>query len=469
MKKQGEKQFVQAVFCAPTGAYEDKPYPSRLTDEVFGALAEAGINRIFAFGYDSRRETIEKTFELCEKYGIMYYPTPKTSEEYVRILPGEHGEKPFSELTPEEIVELDRNFVAEIELMTHKKAFGGIFFSDEAGYLSFDGIAHAKKVFDEYYGGYEFHTNFYSYSINDAIFWGGMGGLAPEKLPFRLEGNMEICFKNRFTFYDTLVEGLLSKASFEFVSQDKYPFENFWPTVPTSVHVALFELNDYFNVKKRKYGNKFYNYMQVGQWFGKDRQMRFAEMALQMHVTAAYGSEGFAYFPGCFPLDYTGQECYAFAENGGSALIDMQGKKTIFYEWVKKLNGFFKQIEDDILSSEHKGVRAYGTYKNGFTQEEISDLTDSECIFCGELPKTLQIEMDVQIDCDNEVMVSEFERNGEKRYYLVNLSTAYDCKVEMTLPGKQYQIYGLETVKVFENQVTLQIPAGEGVYIIEQK
>ena len=67
MERQAKKQFVQAIFCAPTGAYEDKPYPSRLTDEVFSALAGAGINRIFAFGYDSRKETREKTFEFCEK------------------------------------------------------------------------------------------------------------------------------------------------------------------------------------------------------------------------------------------------------------------------------------------------------------------------------------------------------------------------------------------------------------------
>ena len=64
-------KFVSAIFCAPTGEYEN--YPSRLTDEVFAALKNMGINRIFGYGFDSRAETVERTFELCEKYGILYF------------------------------------------------------------------------------------------------------------------------------------------------------------------------------------------------------------------------------------------------------------------------------------------------------------------------------------------------------------------------------------------------------------
>ena len=145
-----KREFVQAIFCAPTGAYEDKPYPSRLTDDVFKALAEAGINRIFGFGYDGRKETIEKTFELCEKYGIFYFPTPASAEDYVRILQGKNGEKTFNELTEAEKKELDGRFVKELEGYAKHRSFGGVFFSDEAGYLAAEGIASAKKVFDKH-------------------------------------------------------------------------------------------------------------------------------------------------------------------------------------------------------------------------------------------------------------------------------------------------------------------------------
>ena len=77
------KEFINAIFCAPTGAYDELPYPSRLTDDVFLAIKEAGINRIFGFGYDIREETQLKTLALCEKYGIKYLPTMRSFGEYV--------------------------------------------------------------------------------------------------------------------------------------------------------------------------------------------------------------------------------------------------------------------------------------------------------------------------------------------------------------------------------------------------
>lgn len=467
MKK--EKQFVQAIFCAPTGRYADKPYPSRLTDEVFSALAEIGINRIFAFGYDGRKETVESTFNLCEKYDMLYYPTPVTANEYTRILPGKNGEKPFSELTETEVMELDQKFIKEIEPMTKREAFGGIFFSDEKGYLAFEGIAHAKKVFDENFGEFEFHVNFYSYSINDDIFWGGMGGVAPDKLPFRLEGDMEITFANRFNYYDRLVEGMLSKAPFKFMSQDKYPFENFWPTVPTSVHVALFELNAYFNEKKKKYGNKFYNYMQVGEWNNSGRNMTFAEMALQMHVTAAYGSDGFAYFPGCFPIDFA-EDRGGSSERGegGAAFIDINGNPTIYCEWVQMLNQFFCNIEEDILSSEFLGVTSFGEYSNNFTLAEIEKLPDNECIFRGTLPDVLQGESDLQVQSSNQVLVSTFQREDKKRYYFVNLSTVHENEVKVQLPEGKYQVYDKEGHHRSCAQMGFKLDAGCGTYIVEE-
>ena len=463
-----KKQFVHAIFCAPTGAYTDKGFPSRLTDEVFGALKSVGINRIFAFGYDNRKETIEKTYELCEKYGIMYFPTPGTAEDYLRILPGENGEKPYGELTEAEKADLDERFLTEVETMTSHPAFGGVFFCDEAGYLAADGIAAAKRAFDTRFADYEFHVNFYSYSIDEGIFWGGMGGRMPDALPFKLEGDLEIKFENRFHYYDKLVEHLLSKADFEYISQDKYPYECFWPTVPTSVHVALFELNAYFNQKKKKYGNKFYNYMQVGQWDGSGREMTFGEMALQMHVTAAYGSEGFAYFPGCYPLDFAGGENQAKAKAGGSALIDLAGNPTVYCDWLCELNRFFGNIEEDILSCRHLGVESFGTYQNGFAEEEIKALPDNECIFRGEIPELLRYESKIGVEADNEVLISVFERDGKKRYYVVNLSTVYANQVRLALPEHIYEVVTQTDTAIENGLLDIKLAAGSAAYIIEK-
>lgn len=463
-----KKQFIRAIFCAPTGEYEDKPYPSRLNDKVFSALAEAGINRIFAFTYDNRPETIEKTFELCEKYHMKCYPTPRCAEDYVRTVADKDGHKPFLDYTEEEKAELDQRLICEINDMKRHESFGGIFFQDEAGYMAFEGIARAKRVFDVHFSEYEFHNNFFSYAINDAIFWGGMSQKVPEILPFKLEGDLEITFQNRFNYYNKLVEGLLSKASFEFLSQDMYPFENFWPTVPTAVHVSLYELNAYFNKKKQKYGSKFYNYMQVGHWFGGGRPMTFAEMALQMNVTAAYGSDGFAYFPGCFPLEWVGKPRFAFGEQGGCSLIDLDGNKTVYCDWIKELNGFFLKIEHDILSSNHLGVQAYGQYQNGFTKGDLSGVADSETIYQGDFPDILHYESGLQVESENQVMLSSFDNEEKRRYYIVNLSTIYDNKISVELPKGSYRMISLQEEQNIKGKICITLNAGCGVYIMEE-
>ncbi len=83
-----------------TGEYDDLPFPSRLTDEVFKALKEAGVNRIFGYGYDIREETQLNTLGLCEKYGIYYLPTMCSFGKYVSL--GNGGEKAFQDLTEDE-------------------------------------------------------------------------------------------------------------------------------------------------------------------------------------------------------------------------------------------------------------------------------------------------------------------------------------------------------------------------------
>ena len=472
-----KKEFIQTIFCAPTGSYSCLPYPSRLTDEVFKSLKDVGINRIYGFGWDTRKETLGKTLLLCEKYGIMYLPSVPSAIDYVRLSTSEDGKKPFRFLSEDEKKEIDEKFIKEIDWFTKYPAFGGIIFKDEPGFLVMDAIAYAKKVFDKHYPQYEFHVNHVSYSINEAIFWGGYLGhdKMEEEKPFELKGELEISFKNRFNYYNVLVEELFSKASFEIMSWDRYPYENVWPTLPTAVHVALFELNDFYLMKKRKYGNKFCNFMQAGTavWDGNaKRPLKFSEAALQMNVAVAYGADGFSYFPGCYPVDWVPEhnpgECFLGSENGKTALIDIHGRTTQFYDWTKILNTFFKAIENDILSSELLGIASYGEYNNGY-DETIKTLPDNECIYQGNLPISLPYtEKELKVEGDNQLMVSTFEKDGKKRYYIVNLSTVFDSKVNVLLPENEYEIYSLDGKREIKNSFSFSLGAGCGIYIVKK-
>ena len=471
-----KKEFMQTIFCAPSGSYDHLPYPSRLTDEVFKSLKDVGINRIYGCGWDTRKETQLKTLELCEKYDMKYFPEISASIAYIRPRTDKNGNKPFRFLSKIEQDEVDKKFIEEIKEYVKYPAFGGIFFKDEPGYLVLDAIAHAQKVFDKHYPDYEFHFNNVSYSINEQMFWGGVHGNEIEgEKPFELKGNLEISFENRFKYYDVFVEEFLSKAPFKIMSWDRYPFENIWQSQPNTVHVALFELNDFYLMKKRKYGNKFCNFLQAGTsvWDGNaKRAIKFSEAALQMHVTAAYGADGFNYFPGCFPVDWIPEhnpgECYRDAEKGKTSLIDIFGKTTFFYEWTKTLNTFFKAIENDILNATLLGIAAYGKYDNGF-DEALENLPDNECIYKGELPISLPYKDEkLQVNCSNQLMISTFENDGKKRYYIVNTSTAFDNKIDVSFPEMEYEIYLHEGKVDIVNKLSLTLGAGCGLYVVKK-
>ena len=93
-------EYISAIFCPPTGPWDG--VPDRLSDSVFQTLKEIGVNRIFAYGMDDRPETIERTFLQCDKFRIGYLPCIPASGDYLRILPGDNGEKPWSALTKAE-------------------------------------------------------------------------------------------------------------------------------------------------------------------------------------------------------------------------------------------------------------------------------------------------------------------------------------------------------------------------------
>ncbi len=460
-----QKEFLSAVFCPPTGAWAD--VPDRLTDGVFTVLKNAGVNRVLAFGMDDRAETRETTFRQCQAFGMGYLPCVPSAEDYCRVLPDEKG-KPWGALTQQEREALDERFVEEVRALSERPAFRGIFFEDECGYLSFPGIAHAKQVFDRHFPGCEFHANFFSYSINEDIFWGGMafhgrpGASRDMELPFALDGDLAITFENRFRLYDVLVEGLLGKAKFEWISQDKYPFEEFWPQVPSSVHVALFELNAFLKQKSVKYASRYYNFMQLGQWCG-GRKMTFGEMALQMNVTAAYGASGFGWFPGVFPLDWRDNPA---GRDGSAGFIDLGGEPTPLAGWVTAIHRFLSGFAEDILQAELLGVTAYGTYDNGFDWEAVKDLPDAECIYHGQLPDMLRYrDPAVTAETTNQLLLSVFQRDGNKRYYGVNTSSVYENRVRLTLPKGTYSVYTMEGCFQSGPELNAVLQPGCGLYI----
>ena len=469
------EKFIQAIFCPPNDRYDGElNLPSRLTDETFAMLKDMRINRIFGWGWDSRETTIIKTLELCEKYDIDYFLQVKTAYEYISTPVDTRGKKPFCELTKEEIADLDKRFVAEIKKYSGYKALKGVLFEDEVGYLSFGGVLHAKEVFDKEFPSYEFHTNFLCYTINEHMFWTSFipeQNVVPEELkPFKLEGKNAVTFENRYNYYGLFVDGLLSKSHFDFFSFDKYPFELDWKECKTFMHVCFIDSVAFLRTKKDEYGSKFYAYVGAGQWFTKSkREMTEAEFSLSMNICALYGIDGFGYFPGFYPIDFVVHSGLHHSADGEAGLIDINGKPTRYYYLLKKLNDYFAKIENDVLTSEFVGVKAYGEYYNGFTKDDVKDLPDNEVIFFGALPEFYKVEkQNIQVlSPTNCLAVSEFNNGGKRRFYVANMSTVYSNDATLKLNGS-FNVHRLYGEYDIENEISIHLDPGEGLYLIEK-
>lgn len=469
-----KKQFIQAIFCPPNDQYQEYNLPSRLTDEVFSYLKDMKINRIFGWGYDSRKTTIEKMMDMCEKYNISYLPTLEVNHEYLRIESDDKG-KAFFELNEEEIKRLDERFIRDFYPYTLRKCVKGIFFSDESGYLGFKGIIHAKEVFEKAYPGYEFHVNFFSYTINEQMFWTSFNKpdyvVKEEWKPFKLEGKYEVNFANRFNYYDLFVDGLLAKSHFNYFSFDKYPFEIYWDKCPHFMHRCYIESVALLRKKKEQYHSNFYAYIGVGQWFeNAPKTLLPSEFSLSMHILALYGCDGFAYFPGLYPVDFVTYTKLLNSDNGQAGLLDINGKPTIFYHELKKLNEYFSLIEDDLLNSELISVKSYGEYYNGFTKEDVKDVKDNEVIFFGEEPPFYNVDkQNIKVKkTTNNIFISEFKKDNKAKFYLVNMSTLFSNDIEIELPKGNYQLLGVNRSISFNEELKITLQPGEGIYIIDK-
>ncbi len=470
------KKFMQALFVPPNDTLEEHNLPSRLTDEIFKKLNDAKINMLFGYGFDGRHSTIVKTLELCEKYDIDYLLQVPVSDEYLSTKYNRYKTKPYIDLSEEEIKDLDNRFVEFIKKYTKYKAMKGIIFEDECGYLCYPGVLHAKEVFEKHFPDLLFYTNFFSYTINDTMFWNAFMDvetpIVKEELPFQLEGKYAVTFENRFNYYELLIDGLAKNSHFEYLTCDKYPYEVYWEECPRFMHISYLDSVAFFTYKKHQYNSKTFSYLQVGQWFLADkRPMTRGEYELLYGIQLLYGTDGFSYFPAFYPVDFVVQkDKLPNSDNGEAALFDINGKTTKFYDWSKEINNFLDTISDDYLASKFIGVKSYGEYYNDFDFEVAMKHSDSEVIYRGELPPYyLMDKQDLTVNnTSNNVVISVFEKGDKHRYVFVNMSSMRNNEIDVALPNSKYQICRIAGNSNSTGLIKLTMNPGEMIYIIEK-
>jgi len=459
-----KKEYFTAIYCPPCPPFEG--YPDRIIDEVYDLLAQAGIKHVYGYYEDKFGEDyLQRSLDLCAKNGLLFYPRLGVFDKYL----GEQGNTSnplHASLSEEQKMLIDHEMIKWLEKIKRHPGFGGIFFSDERPYETYEGMGYASKLFARLCPKKEFHYNALNYFPEDSTLFYRDGNDANRKL--QLNGNLAFSVENRFHRFYAYIDEYLNQCETNNLSCDLYPFAPVWKNVPTSIHRGLYETNSVFATYKNKRGINAYICIQVGDWDNSFREIGRAETALHLNVTAAYGLDGFIFFPGVFPNDWLNSPHFSAAKNGDTGLLDVYGKPTKHYGYVKELISHLQMYAPILRNAEWLGVCTVGEFDGGFDGVDISKELDSECIYqggltesethayTGELP---------QIQTQSQLFIGVFkDENGEKIYLIVN-----NTLVRKT----SFEVHGLNEWQCIANGEMLQgngnlkfcLNAGESVLL----
>jgi hypothetical protein len=254
----------------------------------------------------------------------------------------------------------------------------------------------------------------------------------------------------------------------DLISYDSYPFTTL-ENIETVIHNTLWEIQQIVNVFGKKYGVPYWNFLQIGgKWDGWYREVNYAEMLLQIHISLAYGAKGIELFPCCFPNDFLmcGDIC--------CGVFDQYGNPTKYYHWLSVIFKQVKAVEKHLMNSELKNTITAGKYSGLLpSKEEINKIQWNECIYQGELPEYGNINVDrykelIAVDATSQVFIGCFDCDGETLYYLVNNSIVSATNVKLTFDG-EYNFTVVKDGKEVEqagSELYFQcVPAGDGILI----
>ena len=464
----------------PVGAYcppqpplaGENGHPNFITEEQYQAAKEAGIDIIYAHNEVMNSPTEEYAFlslEIAEKVGLTVYVRDSISSEYIAL--GDKDGKSFLLLSEDERKALDDRFEKSLKRYCGYKSFGGISFCDEPGYDSLEGIKRAKDVFDRVCPDKTFYVNMYPYYITPKQYqfgyWCNANKAKATNPHFDIvEGGRNI------DRYEYLYDEYIKKVKPDFFSYDAYPFMTLG-TATTAVHEVLWEIPQFLHSREMDNGTPFWVFLQAGgKWEGNlnVRIPTFAEISLGVGVPLLYGAKGLQVFPYCYPNDWANDPV------ADAGLIGRRGEKTRIYYDYKKVLGYVRAIQSDLIRSKLKGIIKTGKYVNGLpSDKELAEIKWSECIFQGNLSPKCNIEISEysnvkDIVSDVQCLTGCLESDGKDGYFIVNNSATEDAKYKIGFNGKSnFRIVKAgETSFVTADEIKLDLKAGEFVLVIKQ-
>lgn len=468
-----ENQIPIGAYCSPQPAFtkDGIKYPSMINVKTYRYLADLGIDLVYGhneiFGRSEKDDKdVFDALACCEKVGIKYLVNDFHFMEYCALgFDDEYSD--WRTLSVEKKKDLDDRFRQSLRRVKDEKAFAGIFFIDEPGMDSFDGMSAAKKVFDEECPGKMFNVNLFPGEANPWQYHFGWVKAGAEKIEiidgakYNPENNND--HSERYQYY---FKEYVSKVKPDFYSYDAYPFLNFDGSESLVFKSLYFHLQFGVWVEKT-YGIPFWPMIQVGGKWERSAAVRitdFADIQLYMNLALAYGAKGLTLFPTCHPNDWTPDDM-AYV-----GVLDRNGEPTdMYYHYLYAIKQL-RACEKYLVDAKFQCAVIGGKFIDPLTDFDALSDENSPLVFKGDFPafnnpvresyKELK-----KVNATSQFFVGCFNYKEKSLFYVVNNSVVTAGNVELVFDTelKFGLVYKGKETEINGSSVSLKkVGAGEG-------
>ena len=293
----------------PIGFWVTPPDKFR-NDAEYKKIADCGINFVNGFcPYEDTAEEVNQSLDLCEKYGLKYFVNRRSVHTAIHTYAQNSDEKLLDE------------FISGFKNYSDHPAFAGELLMDEPGKPLIPAVAAFTKHFEKSFPDKMWHVNLF---------------------PTYATGGIQ-------TFsYEDYIDTWLKYTEPNYLSYDSYPLLK-----EGGIIKDYFYNLDLVRAKTLESGIPFWTFIQtlsIAQTPGvpDKREPSEADIRWQVWSNLAFGAKGIQYF--CYWSPGNGAELFS------DALIAVDGKETVKYGYVKRLNSDIIKTGKILLECDAVGV-----------------------------------------------------------------------------------------------------------------
>ncbi len=403
----------------PKESIDGNALPNYLSDEVYEALSEAGINLV-AQAYIGSNDVM-KALDLGEKYGIGLL-IPNWTQ------PAELENK------------TDAMLAEELTQWSRHPAYCGVHLIDEPGSQAYYGEAN---------GG-----------VMDT--WAPLSTKLGKDLNTFTYTNLLRCYADsQKKNYEAYLDEYFETMAPEVLSYDYYAFD--W--LPNGKSTLYFWNLALCREYAQKYEVPLWTYHQAGGNWGDANQVfddtyenyrpTESQFYWQVNTNLAFGVQGISYFTLIQPMIYS-----SFDSEDGQPNFEVQGilggmgNKNRWWYYAKNMNEQITAIDEVLMNSVNKGIIAVGE-----AAVSCADTRDA-LIKEGAWRELASVDGDTLVGC--------FNYQGKTALYVVNFDWDYAQKINLEFQDdyKISVIQGAEEKHYQTEKLTLDMDAGEGALIV---